>query len=249
MVKSGVDKSVDNFLTGQKVSCQALTAGQAPSARQRRGVSGGGCAGNKLGKEVDAAAAVPEDERYLPASPDLVRLDVGTNVVCGPSVGGAFYRLSALERAALGFDDEAAYKQRKLSVLEQYFLLGVLDDEKSRYSAYDRLKAGRRLWTDFSIGNPSGARVPDIAKVRVDGSVRPDAENAADHWGRYLRAQAAVSDWFWPVVRLVCVDNEPIRAEASYVMTRVRKAHEVHADKRDLRRGLEELINFYKQGA
>lgn len=243
MVKSGVDKSVDNFLTGQKVSCRA------PTARQRRGVSGGGCAGNKLGKDVNAAAAVPEDERYLPASPDLVRLDAGTNVVCGPSVGSAFYRLSALERAALGFDDEAAYKQRKLSVLEQYFLLGVLDDEKSRYSAYDRLKAGRRLWADFSIGNPSGARVPDIAKVRVDGSVRPDAENAADHWGRYLRAQAAVSDWFWPVVRLVCVDNEPIRAEASYVMTRVRKAHEVHADKRDLRRGLEELINFYKQGA
>lgn len=124
MVKSGVDKSVDNFLTGQKVSCQALTAGQAPTARQRRGVSGGGCAGNKLGKDVNAAAAVPEDERYLPASPDLVRLDAGTNV------GGAFYRLSALERVALGFDDEAAYKQRKLSVLEQYFLLGVLDDEK-----------------------------------------------------------------------------------------------------------------------
>ena len=63
MVKSGVDKSVDNFLMGQKVSCRA------PSARQRRGVSGGGSAGNSpcgagmLGKDVNAAAMVPEDER------------------------------------------------------------------------------------------------------------------------------------------------------------------------------------------
>lgn len=184
-----------------------------------------------------------KDEDYVDTNGVLakgvVRLDGG------PSIGGAFYRLSDLERAALGFDDEAAYKQRKLSVLEQYFLLGVLDDEKSRYSAYDRLKAGRGLWMDFSIGNPVGARVPDIAKVRVDGSARPAAENVADHWGRYLKAQAAVSDWFWPVVRLVCIDNEPIRADTSHEMTRVRKAHEVHADKRDLRRGLDEVINFY----
>lgn len=102
MVKSGVDKSVDNFLTGQKVSCRA------PTARQRRGVSGGGCAGNSpcgagmLGKNVNAAALVPEDERYLPASPDLVRLDAGTNVVCGPSVGGRVLSLVGFGAGGFG---------------------------------------------------------------------------------------------------------------------------------------------------
>ena len=133
---------------------------------------------------------------------------------------------------------------RKFNTLEKYAASGGLDKGKPCYSAVDRLSAGLRLARDYYSARLENLSANDVSKVKVDGRGcfnRPD--NVIDAENRYRRAVAAVPLEFWPVVRLVCIEDRPI--EENKNISRRQAQYEVYHAKRLLCFGLDRLIDFY----
>lgn len=133
-------------------------------------------------------------------------------------------------------------KNYKQSTLERYAAAGYLNFGCRRYGPMDRLCAGKRLYADFFLGGISRVAAADMSKIRVDGSGK-DGEplTCLHHRDNYTKAMAAVPAEFWPVVRLVCVEDKPIVATGSEKKVK----RELYAARLDLCRGLDRLVEFY----
>lgn len=134
----------------------------------------------------------------------------------------------------------------RLSILEQYARKGWLDFGDKKYTALDRLSAGARLNRDYYHGKFETVRANDVRKVKVDG--HGDCalqEETLDARNRYLAAMKAVPAEFWDVVRSVCVEDKPIAANDN--QNRTERLHEAYANKKDLCRGLDRLIEHYRR--
>lgn len=135
-----------------------------------------------------------------------------------------------------------AKAEYKSTVLEKYLTLGYLDLGNRMISAIDRLSAGKRLCVDFHVGKVSNTGVVDIAKIRVDGGASSEeTARTLFHRDRYEKAMKSIPAEFWPMVRRVSIENEPLAASGSKLDVK----RNLYAQRLDLCRGLDRLVKFY----
>lgn len=150
-----------------------------------------------------------------------------------------------------------------LTVLEEYFLAGVLDcrrpvcekggkerkpgdrgggaGEKASYPAAMRYSAGYTLAQDFFIVAENQDNAADPQKIKVDNSAKV-ADIPEFNQLRYQGAVQAVPREYWPVVRLVCINDVDIYGEDTAA-----KLPTHRYSPRRLCRGLDALAAFYEK--
>lgn len=130
----------------------------------------------------------------------------------------------------------------KECTLMRYAAAGYLDWQARSYSVLDRVSAGLLLWQHAALGGVVKSRVVDPSKIRVDGGGSGEqSEFCMHYWDLYNKAMSVVPEEFWPVVRLVCVEDKPIEA----VGTQLNIKRQLYAARIDLCRGLDRLVEFY----
>lgn len=137
---------------------------------------------------------------------------------------------------------------KNMTVLEQYYIRGVLDlKAKDSYTALARLSAGKLFAKDEYLARISNLKSTDPANIRVDGSGGGElSDKALFHRDRYNKALRAVPKEFLAVLRRVCVEDLPIAANDNEDLPARRKAEMSFSMKIDLVRGLDRLIDFYR---
>lgn len=136
-------------------------------------------------------------------------------------------------------ENQRTFKQ---SVLNRYAEAGYLNFGSNRISARDRVDAGSRLYVDFVLGHIGSVGASDTSKIRVDGQGSFEQSlKCIHHRDCYNKAMRAVPSEFWPVVRLVCVEDEEIKVTGSVIDVK----RKLYAARVDLCRGLDRLVQFY----
>lgn len=131
---------------------------------------------------------------------------------------------------------------QKLSTLQVYETKGYLDYGDQKYTSMDRVAVGLQLATDFYLGGLNTVSAVDPGKIRVDGGGGSfGAEKRQFHEDRYHKAMAIIPTEFREVVRLVVIEDKPIKVIGSD--RQVNK--ELFLKRVDLCRGLDRLIDFY----
>ena len=131
----------------------------------------------------------------------------------------------------------------KMTVLERLYHKGKLDFGSSGAGAFDRLKAGEYLASDYEkghfnvIGSAWGGEKVDCGNSNVSSGILTEMRS------RYFMAAKSVPSEFWPIVRSVCIENKLPETDSSYSE---RKRGEIaYLQYCDLCRGLDRLIEFY----
>lgn len=130
----------------------------------------------------------------------------------------------------------------KMSVLERYATCGYLELGGKRYTAIDRVGAGKRLYRDFYLSGVQSVGAVDMSKIRVDGMASiEETARRMHHLDCYQKAMATVPSEFWPAVRRVCLEDKPLQAEG----TRLDVKRQLYSQRVDLCRGLDRLCDYY----
>lgn len=120
--------------------------------------------------------------------------------------------------------------------LHRYYLNGTLDMERTRWQAIDRFKAGEILQqTAYKAGIYIKASDPSKIKVDISG-FKPVPEHEMIAQDMFKNAHKSIPNEYWPVVRLVVVDDQKIQSPSRA---------EVHLAKFKLCLGLDYLCDFY----
>ncbi|MFV0627025.1 MAG: hypothetical protein ACK5N8_06735 [Alphaproteobacteria bacterium] len=130
------------------------------------------------------------------------------------------------------------------TVLEKYCDngdLGILRD----VSPNDLLSAGKRLYRDWYLSGLPELKASQYDKPIVDSSVSSYCPTSKeDAFDRYEKAMKSVSSHFREIVRIVCVEDKPIVANDNN--SAYRKSIDIGSQKKDLCRGLFELVCHYR---
>ena len=131
----------------------------------------------------------------------------------------------------------------KLSALEKLYTKGRLDLGDKKYMASERYAAGNRLAGDWARAN-AGLLSSVWRDVRIDGSIKNQTVDIIMQKQQpYLMAAKVVPHEFWPIVRLVCIENKlPQFDENMPLRRRTEQAYLLYCD---LCRGLDRLIEYY----
>lgn len=124
---------------------------------------------------------------------------------------------------------------------------GYLDRSLTNSTGLVRLEAGRWLAYQHYHGfeRPYGTHASDFTTERVDGGRNKTGYYTAEYFQqRYNEAMERVPEAFRPVVILVCIENEPIKAPAGWP-ERERREY-VAVKKYDLCRGLDCVRRYMK---
>lgn len=131
---------------------------------------------------------------------------------------------------------------QKLSTLEVYETKGYLDYGDQKYTSMDRVAVGKKLYRDYYLGGLVTVQAVDPGKIKVDGcGSLVGAEKKDFHESRYHKAMAIIPAEFREVVRLVVIEDKPIKVIGSD--RQVNK--ELFLKRVDLCRGLDRLLDFY----
>lgn len=132
----------------------------------------------------------------------------------------------------------------RLTVLERYLERGWLDFGNRDYSDQDRFAAGEELLEDFQKCRFAGAKSSNFGRERVDGTPLPQSEleSVCRARDRYFAKVRQIPAEFWPMVRLVCLENE--EPDIAENVPARRRAEMLFAAKQDLCRGLDRLIEY-----
>ena len=130
----------------------------------------------------------------------------------------------------------------KMNVLERYAAAGYLDFGAKKYTAVDRVGAGKRLYRDFYLSGVQSVGAIDMSRIRVDGQGNiEETSRRLHHLDCYQKAMAVVPSEFWPTVRRVCLEDKPLKAQG----TKLDIKRQLYALRVDLCRGLDRLCDFY----
>lgn len=123
----------------------------------------------------------------------------------------------------------------KVDALQRYYNIHWLEFETKRWRAEDRLRAATLLRNDFYLSGFE-LKTIDPSKPRVDcqGFKQP-SERRIEAENRFRSAIKIVPVDFWPMVRLVCLENKIF----------IGSKYERHTARADLCRGLDYLCDFY----
>lgn len=145
-----------------------------------------------------------------------------------------------------GFSKNSEGVYYKKSVLEKYYDLGYLSLFEDKFSAEDRLAAGKRIAFDYYMANRNNLQSVKQFVVNIRTTGDSGKESQLYYKERYLRAIRAVPREFWVPIRYVCVDDKEIidkknpKGSATY-------KHNVYCLKVLLCLGLDRLSTYYLQ--
>lgn len=131
---------------------------------------------------------------------------------------------------------------RKLSVLEQLAQNGWLEYGSRKFTALDRLSAGKRFLCDFQASGIQAFCANDTERIKVDGggdSSVPEYRLVARE--RFIRAVRAINTVFFPIVHKVVLDDKMVDVKGTEWIKVKQKAHLCTF----LCLGLDELICHY----
>lgn len=131
---------------------------------------------------------------------------------------------------------------RKLSVLEQLAQNGWLEYGSRKFTALDRLSAGKRFLCDFQASGIQAFCANDTERIKVDGrgnSNVPEYRLMAQE--RFARALRAINTDFFPIVHKVVLEDKMFAVRGS---TRGKIKEQAHLCT-FLCLGLDELIYHY----
>ena len=121
--------------------------------------------------------------------------------------------------------------------LHRYYVNGTLEMSRGKWQAQDRLKAGELLQTvAFKAGIYIKASDPSKIKVDISG-FKPVPEHELIAKDMYKNAIKQIPHEYYPIIRLVVVEDKKIRGKQS----------EVFLDKWRLCMGLDYLCDFYSK--
>jgi len=131
----------------------------------------------------------------------------------------------------------------KFTALERAYAKGRLDYGSARFGRDDRLKAGQRLNADYERARFE-LKTPEWMREKIDGKSSADVgENLVEVRSCYLSAIRHIPREFWPMVRLVCIENKLPEFDENLPMRR--RYEQAYAAYCDLCRGLDRLIEYY----
>ena len=136
--------------------------------------------------------------------------------------------------------DGVFYKQ---SLLEIWYAKGWLDLPTSRFAAEDRLRFGLKLALDYYTLQRATLHSGHSVTERVDGESGTSnlgILSAGDRYGRIIRQ---IPSEFWPVVKLVCLEEKEPKAPEN--LSERQKTYFYYLCRTDLCRGLDRLIEAY----
>ncbi|MDO4161870.1 MAG: hypothetical protein Q4D80_02550 [Pseudomonadota bacterium] len=137
--------------------------------------------------------------------------------------------------------DGGYYKQ---SVLDKYYEKGYLELKNSKFSAADRKRAGERLCKDYYLGDYGNLQ--SVPLLRICGG-SSDREEALIYKERYLSAMKSIPSEFWPMVRIVCIEDKEIELDKNIIRQSLLGKQMIYCFKVFLTLGLERLVKYYLQ--
>ncbi len=131
----------------------------------------------------------------------------------------------------------------RLSALEKLYARGRLDYGDKKYLASERFSAGNRLANDWVRAN-KGVLSSMWKEDKIESNNKSHTVDIIMQKQQpYLLAAKVVPYEFWPIVRLVCVENRlPEFDEKIPLRRRSEQAYLLYCD---LCRGLDRLIDYY----
>ena len=133
----------------------------------------------------------------------------------------------------------------KLSVLEIWHSKGFLDYTPSKYSADERLNCGLRLALDAYIINRDNLHSSHRLNTKIDNNNNTQSAAILEAMQRYNRAIRSVPAEFWPIVRLVCIEDRDLVAPIE--LSERHKSHFYYMNRVDLCRGLDRIIDIQQK--
>lgn len=112
---------------------------------------------------------------------------------------------------------------------------------RGKYSAMERVWAGKKLSADFHLAGLTFSGVAGY-KERVDCSGSRESDSLLDAKDRYNKAIRAVPAEFLPIVRLVCCEDKKVPILSK---KRIDADEEKTEAKQLLRLGLDRLVEYY----
>ena len=147
-------------------------------------------------------------------------------------------------REKRGFSKNRDGVYYKKSVLEKYYDLGYLSLFENKFSADDRLLAGKRIAFDYYMANRSNLQSVKQYIVNIRTTGESGKESQLFYKERYLRAIKAIPREFWVPIRFVCVDDNELKDNKNPKSSVIYK-HNVYCLKALLCMGLDRLCEYY----
>lgn len=145
-----------------------------------------------------------------------------------------------------GFSKNAKGIYYKKTVLEKYYDLGYLSLFEGKFSAEDRLVAGKKIAFDYYMANRSNLQSIKQFIVNIKTTGDSEKESQLFYKERYFQAIRAVPKEFWASIRYVCVDDNEI-VDNKNPKGSVAYKHNVYCFKVLLCLGLDRLCAYYFQ--
>ena len=141
-----------------------------------------------------------------------------------------------------GFQRGKDHVWRQLSVLEQLAQYGWLDYGSRKFTALDRISAGKRFYSDFQASGMQSLGVNDMERIKVDGGGNDSApEYVLMARERFVRALRAINPDFFPVIHKVVLEDKMVALKGTEWIKIKQKTHLCTF----LCLGLDELICHY----
>ena len=134
----------------------------------------------------------------------------------------------------------------KKSVLEKYYDLGYLSLFEDKFSADDRLLAGKRIAFDWYMANRSNLQSVKQFVVNIRTTGDSGKETQLYHKERYIKAIRTLPKEFWGPIRFVCIEDNEISDNKNPKGSALYK-HNVYCLKVLLCLGLDRLCTYYSQ--
>ncbi len=149
-----------------------------------------------------------------------------------------------LENRGFSKNNKGVYYKK--SVLEKYYDMGYLSLFEDKFSADDRLFAGKRIAFDYYMANRSNLQSVKQFLVNIRTTGDSGKESQLYYKERYFRAIRAIPKEFWAAIRFVCIDDNEITDNKNPKGSVLYK-HNVYCLKVFLCLGLDRLSEFYSQ--
>ncbi|MCQ2734686.1 MAG: DUF6456 domain-containing protein [Alphaproteobacteria bacterium] len=157
------------------------------------------------------------------------------------------YVIDKAEAKRKGYHKNSRGTYINKSVLDKYYEQGYLDLSGSEYCAEDRKQAGERLAHDYYLSHYNSLKSPILAVNIIPTTGESGMDVAMFFRERYINALRHVPYEFWPVVRLVCIEDKELKGDDECEKKTLRSKNSIFYKKMLLNLGLDRLFKFYSK--
>ena len=157
------------------------------------------------------------------------------------------YVLDKAEAKRKGYRKNSRGTYINKSVLDKYYEQGYLDLPGSKYCAEERKQAGEKLAQDYYLSHYNNLKSPILTVNIIPTTGESGMDVALFFQDRYINAVKHIPYEFWPVVRLVCIEDKELRGDGEVDKNTLRSKNSIFYKKMLLNLGLDRLFKFYSK--